>query len=72
MGTLENDQLITEGNVSLFTYPTGEKDSAIIILGNDIEIAFVEINPFIQEFNREYRPLELQENTEEEIKRLGR
>ena len=25
------------------------------------------LNPFIQEFRREYRPLELQENTEEEI-----
>ncbi|MEC7181541.1 MAG: hypothetical protein VXW15_02415 [Bdellovibrionota bacterium] len=67
VGTADYDQLITEGNASLFTYPTGEKDSAIIILGNDIEVAFVEINPFIQEFRREYRPLELQENTEEEI-----
>ena len=67
IGTADYDQLITEGNASLFTYPTGEKDSAIIILGNDIEVAFVEINPFIQEFRREYRPLELQENTEEEI-----
>ena len=67
IGTTHNDALITDGNVSLFTYPTGEKDSAIIILGSDVEVGYIKISAFLQDFNTGYKPLVLEDNSEEEI-----
>ena len=67
IGTSLKENLITEGEASLFTYPTGEKDSAIVILASDDEVAYVEISPFTMEFEREYKPLTLEGVGEEEI-----
>jgi hypothetical protein len=67
IGTSLKENLITEGEASLFTYPTGEKDSAIVILASDDEVAYVEVSPFTMEFEREYKPLTLEGVGEEEI-----
>ena len=67
IGTADQDELITDGDVSLFTYPTGEKDSAIIILASEVEVGYLEVNPFLQEYNITYKTLEFEEFSEEEI-----
>ena len=67
IGTSLSEGLIVEGEASLFTYPTGEKDSALIIIGSDEEVAYIEVNPFTLEFEREYKPLSLEGIGEDEI-----
>ena len=67
VGTALSEGLIVEGEASLFTYPTGEKDSAIVIMASDEEVAYVEINPFTLEFEREYKLLSLEGIGEDEI-----
>ncbi|MFN8370858.1 MAG: prepilin-type N-terminal cleavage/methylation domain-containing protein [Bacteriovoracaceae bacterium] len=54
VGTSVTDKLVTEGNISIYVYPTGERDSGIIIIGNDQEVVGLSIEPFTGEFKREY------------------
>lgn len=56
--------LVTEGDAQVYFYPTGEKDSAIIIFATDDEMAFIEAEPFKQVIERSYVPHEV-EITEE-------
>lgn len=49
-------QLITEGEVSLYFYPTGEKDNALIIFANPYEMASLDVPPFEQITHDEYYP----------------
>lgn len=46
IATTYSEQLISEGEVSLYFYPTGEKDSSLIFLITEIEIQTLEISPF--------------------------
>jgi prepilin-type N-terminal cleavage/methylation domain-containing protein len=48
------NRLITDQKASVYFYPTGEKDSAIIILATDDEMAYLEIEPFRQQIKRTY------------------
>ncbi len=54
VGSSITDKLITEGSISLYVYPTGERDSGIIIVGNDQEVISLSVEPFTGEFKREY------------------
>lgn len=60
------------GQASLFVYPTGERDSSVIYLMSDDEMAYVELPKFTNQFERSYRQLDnpqtLEEDEEEYIK----
>jgi prepilin-type N-terminal cleavage/methylation domain-containing protein len=47
-------ELITSGDANIYFYPTGEKDGALIFLATEQEMAYLEIEPFINEFNQEF------------------
>jgi hypothetical protein len=43
-----------EGNISIYFYPTGEKDSALIFLASDEELITLDIPPFEDTTSKEY------------------
>ncbi len=45
-------KLKTTGDVSIYTFPTGEKDEAIVILGDDQKIISLEISAFNQKITK--------------------
>lgn len=53
-------QLITEGEATIYFYPTGEKDGGLIIFSTIEEIAHLEIAPFLSETNSVFEPLNTQ------------
>lgn len=57
-------KLISDSEAQLYFYPTGEKDSAIIIFATDDEMAYLEAEPFKQVIERTYVPYDV-EITEE-------
>lgn len=63
LGTTYYSSLISEGSPSLYFYPTGERDSAIIFLYTPVEIAALEISPFedtMRESYYKFSPAELE------------
>ena len=67
VGTSIRKEIATEFHSSIYVYPTGEKDGAIIILGTDDELAVITMDPFTQDFKRVYQKLELESVTQDEI-----
>lgn len=51
--------MVLNGDNSIYIYPTGEKDSAIIIVASDDELASIKISPFTMDIEREYFSIEL-------------
>ena len=66
IGTSLSEELLTELHASIYFYPSGEKDSAIIILGSEEELVTLTIDPFTLEMERSYHPLSI-ESTEKEV-----
>jgi prepilin-type N-terminal cleavage/methylation domain-containing protein len=54
----QQDKLITKMQGALYFYPSGEKDSAIIILGTEDELLALIVDPFSIDTKRVYRTLE--------------
>jgi prepilin-type N-terminal cleavage/methylation domain-containing protein len=48
--------MITDGNASIYFYPTGERDSSIIIFNNGFELGTLIIPPFEQRTDDDYFP----------------
>lgn len=46
--------LMTEGSPQIYFYPTGEKDSAIIMFATEDEVSYLEVNPFQNIIDRNY------------------
>jgi len=42
-------KILNENDASIYFYPTGEKDAAIIFLSTDEEMAYLEVQPFLSE-----------------------
>ncbi len=55
VGTGEN--LRKEGQISIYFYPSGERDGALILFGNDEEVAGLEILPFQQKTKSHFEPI---------------
>ncbi len=66
VGTAISEDLITEFHASIYFYPSGEKDNAIIILGSEEELVSINIDPFTLEIERNYHPLNI-ESTDKEV-----
>ncbi len=64
VGLLTQQVLVSEGDISLYIYPTGEKDEALVILATNEEIITLEISPFTMDFRREYYPIPLDNSQE--------
>ncbi len=59
IATTLTQAMLLEGDNSLYIYPTGEKDSAIIIVASDDELASLKISPFTMDIEREYYTVDL-------------
>jgi len=55
VGTTINKKLQSTFQSSIYFYPTGEKDGALIILGSSDEVATIEIAPFVTEIRSTYK-----------------
>lgn len=58
IGSSLRKELIKDSVAQIYFYPTGEKDSAIIILSTDTEIATLEVSSFVSKIERKYITLE--------------
>lgn len=51
-------KLITGGDASIYFFPTGEKDGALIFLSTIKEMAWIEVQPFLSDTNVTYEALD--------------
>lgn len=56
IGTTYYSNIILEGNVNIYFYPTGEKDSSIVFFYSDEELAVLKVSPFEEATFDEYFP----------------
>lgn len=64
VGLSTSQKLKTTGDVSIYAFPTGEKDDAIIILGNEESVISLAINPFNQKIEKKVEKLVVNENSD--------
>jgi prepilin-type N-terminal cleavage/methylation domain-containing protein len=57
VGTTHSKKLLSTGEVSLYTYPTGEKDESLILIASDEDIISLKVNPFSLKIDRQTHPL---------------
>lgn len=62
IGNANSNKLQTEGEVSLYTFATGEKDQAMIFLATEEQIVALDISPFSNNVNKTSYPLDTQGN----------
>lgn len=58
VGTGQSKKLLTDGEVSIYAFPSGEKDEALVLVASDEDIISLEIDPFTMKINRKSYPLE--------------
>lgn len=57
VATPQSEKLQMLGEVSIYAYPTGEKDEALVIVGNDEDIISIKVNPFSMKVEHQIYPL---------------
>lgn len=62
IGQASSNELKTKGEVSLYAFATGEKDQAIIFVGNETSVVSLEIEPFTNNVNKNTYPLDSSSN----------
>ncbi len=50
-------KLLTQGEASIYFYPTGEKDAALFFMSTSEEMAYLEILPFLNDSKHVYEPI---------------
>ncbi|WP_127717307.1 Tfp pilus assembly protein FimT/FimU [Halobacteriovorax sp. HLS] len=60
IGTTLNQAMVLNGENALYIYPTGEKDSAIIVVATDDELASITVSPFTIDLKRKYYSIDLE------------
>ncbi|MDO9183239.1 MAG: prepilin-type N-terminal cleavage/methylation domain-containing protein [Bacteriovorax sp.] len=65
VATPQSQKLQTKGEVSIYTYPTGEKDEALVILGSEEDIISIKVNPFSMKI--EHQVYTLGKNLEKDV-----
>ena len=58
------NKFINDSNAAIYFYPTGEKDSSIIILGTDEEIVTIVAEPFMAGVSVDYHPIQSSDQDE--------
>lgn len=64
IGNAYSKKLKTDGDVSLYTFATGEKDQSVIYLGNDKTVVSIEVSPFTKKIKKTSHNLDDQKNTD--------
>lgn len=64
IGHSNSQKLKSTGDVSVYAFPTGEKDDAIIIMANEERMISLEINPFNQKVEKKTFKIEALGNTD--------
>lgn len=54
VGTTYYPSIVSDGEASIYFYPTGEKDSAIILLNNELELGTLSISPFEDKTEKDF------------------
>lgn len=49
LATSFQKKILTDNDASIYFYPTGEKDSALLFLSTEEEIAYLDVQPFLSE-----------------------
>lgn len=57
LATSSQKRLFTDNEASIYFFPTGEKDGAIVFFATNEEFAFLEIEPFLSETNAGFQTL---------------
>lgn len=57
VATPQSDKLQTTGEASIYAFPSGEKDEALVILGSDEDIISIKVNPFSMDITHQTYPL---------------
>lgn len=65
IGTTLTNTLFHEGSISLFFYPTGEKDGGFILFSTNEEMATLTYEQFTSEINEEFLEINTDAETEE-------
>ena len=67
VATHQSEKLQTTGEVSIYTFPTGEKDEALVLVASDEDIISLKINPFSMKIDRERTPINKNSKNENDI-----
>ena len=59
VATGNSAKFITKGEASIYSFPTGEKDEALVIIANDEAIITLKVNPFNLKVDRHSWPVKL-------------
>lgn len=51
--------LMTQGQASVYFYPSGEKDSALVMVASSDEIIAIKSNAFTMDIQKDYHPIEM-------------
>jgi prepilin-type N-terminal cleavage/methylation domain-containing protein len=64
VATLQSEKIQTTGEASLYAFPSGERDAALVIIGNEEEVVSIRTNTFTAKIERKRHKLEAR-NTKE-------
>ncbi|MFA6237531.1 MAG: prepilin-type N-terminal cleavage/methylation domain-containing protein [Bacteriovorax sp.] len=67
VATSQSQKLQTEGEVSIYAFPTGEKDEALVLVASDEDIISLKISPFSMKIDREVQPLGKGDSSDKDI-----
>lgn len=64
IGNANSEKFVSTGEASIYSFPTGEKDDALILLANDEKIISLEVSPFNSKIERKIYKIESVGNRE--------
>jgi len=64
IGNASSEKFVSTGDVSIYAFPTGEKDDALILLANDETVISLEVSPFNSKVERKSYKIEAVGNRE--------
>lgn len=70
VGTPQSEKLQTGGEVSIYAFPTGEKDEAIVFIASDEDIVSLKIHAFTKKIEKESHPLGKESKDEKDLSEL--
>ncbi len=72
VATPQSEKLQTGGEVSLYAFPTGEKDEALVLIASDEDIISLKVNAFTAKIDRQSYPLGKNTSGEKDLAELQR
>ena len=58
IGNASSEKFISTGDVSIYSFPTGEKDEALILLANEDKVISLKVSPFNSKVERKSHQIE--------------